>query len=80
MAKKRVTKFQYTPTPEEVRAMSVCNDNRMYVYPVPSGNTYRLTYMRADGFKQVGKETYSSDTDDWYRKIFQIYLILFKKL
>jgi hypothetical protein len=80
MFKKRVTSFKYVPTPEEIKAMSVCNDNRQYVYPVPIGNSYKLTYMRADGFKQTGKETYPDHTDQWYKKVFEIYLILYRKL
>lgn len=73
--------YNYTPTKLELDAMSKCNDNRVTIYPVPlPGNKYVLTVMRADGYKQVGKEVFDGKKDEWYKKIFELYLILEKRL
>lgn len=80
MGKKIESKFDYTPSKDESKAMSRCNDNRITIYPVPYGNSYRLTVMRADGHKQVGNESFDSRKSLWCKKIFELYLILETRL
>lgn len=73
-------KFNYTPNKSELEAMSMCNDNRITIYPVLIGNVYVLTVMKANGFKQVGKQSFDTRKDGWIKKIFELYLILEKQL
>jgi len=80
MAKKIESKFSYVPSKRESKAMSRCNNNRITIYPIPYGSLYKLVRMRADGHKQIGKQTFNMRTDEWYQKIFEIYLILEKTL
>lgn len=80
MAKKIKEGFNYVPTKREVNAMCRCIDNRITVYPLPVGNQYKLVIMRANGYKQMGKQTFNSRTDEWVKKIYELYLILEKKL
>lgn len=79
--KKPTFKQDYQPTQSELSAMSRCNDNRITIYPVPINNSFcNLTVMRADGFKQAGKETFDLLGGEWSKKIFELYLILEKRL
>ena len=86
MAKERVTKFDYRPTPEEIKARSLCNDIGIIIYPKPLdnyGNTYRLVRvipasLRKDRKTSVllGEATYDSTKSDWYIAIFKLYVKL----
>jgi len=82
MAHKKPTfKQDYQPTQSELTAMSRCNDHRITIYPVPVSNfVCNLTIMRADGFKQVGKETFDLLGGEWSKKLFELYLILETRL
>ena len=80
MSKKVNKNFRYSPGKGELNAMSKCNGNRITIYPVLIGSEYTLTVMKANGFKQVGKQSFNTRKDDWIKKIFELYLILEKQL
>lgn len=86
MAKKRTTKFNYTPTPEEVKSRSLCNDIGIIVYPIPLdnwGNRYRLTRhipasLRSDNKPSTltGEAVYDSTKSEWYEQAYKLYVKL----
>ena len=82
MAKKsRITTFTYKPTKEDKEAMSICNDNHCFIYPLPldnAGTRYQLqvhrpTKVNPQNRIKTGTTIYTSTKSDWYRKIFELY-------
>jgi hypothetical protein len=82
MAKKtRVTKFEYTPSNEERKAMSLCNKNGLIIYPIPQnnfGSVYRL-HVYGDGYDVVGSQEYDATKDVWYKAMYRQYVKLKEK-
>ena len=81
MAKKRVVAFKYTPSPEEVKARSICNSHNLTIYPVPMnnfGSVYKL-HIYGDGYDKMGSEEYDATKDVWYRAIYKLYVKLKEK-
>jgi len=81
MAKKRVTNFKYVPTPEEMEAMSICNDNGLRIFPLPQDNygSRLKLHIYGDGYDQVGTQEYDGTKDVWYRAIYNRYVNLKEK-
>ena len=82
MAKKsRSHKFDYKPTLDDRKAMSICNDNDCYIYPLPlddAGSRYRLQVFRPEKVNpknrlKTDSNVYSSLNCHWYRKVFELY-------
>ena len=69
MAKKRVPQFKYIPTPEEKKAMSLCNKNGLSIFPIPQnnfGSVFKL-HIHGDGYNVTGSVEYDATKDVWYR-------------
>jgi len=78
MAKKRETSFKYCPTKEELEAMSLCNENGLYIHPLPQDNVGHRIKMHVigDGYDQTGTEEYNGLKDVWYKAVFYRYVKL----
>ena len=84
MAKQRVVKFDYRPTKEEMEAMSICNDNDCYIYPLPlndAGSQYRVCVsrpgMKNPAFRlKTAPEVYDATKSEWCKRIFELYVLL----
>lgn len=81
MAKKRETKFSYIPTPEEVKARSLCNKNGVVIYPIPQDNfgSRCKLHVYGDGYDVTGSQEYDSTKDVWYKAMYHRYVKLKEK-
>lgn len=82
MAKVRATSFNYKPTQEDLKAMSICNDNQCFIYPLPldnAGTRYKLQVYRPQKQKASNRRKtdeaniYDGNKCGWYKKIFELY-------
>ena len=82
MAKKsRTLAYAYKPTAEDIEAMSICNDNHCFIYPLPlddAGTRYRLqvyrpTKVNPKNRRKTDEKVYESTKSGWYQKIYELY-------
>jgi len=79
--KKRVTAYAYKPTKDDLAAMTICNENHCFIYPIPidnAGTRYNLQVFRPKKTNPKNKIKtdnfqYESIKSDWYKKIFELY-------
>jgi len=79
--KKRVLAFAYKPTKDDLAAMTICNDNHCYIYPLPldnAGTRYKLEVYRPKKVNpknryKTDSKVYESIKCGWYKKIFELY-------